>query len=179
MHYRTKTYIAGAWTESSDAIQQLYKWNDSEYWALHFVDAHDLTQARDTSLACTIKDSLRERLNASKTFVLVVGDETKDLRKGSCQYCGRYHHTYYGDWCESQKTPDFRSFIEFECETAAKAYDKGEMKIVVLYDALSVNRDKCPDAVAYKGKHIRMAYRDPKSGKVYWNYQEIKEAIMG
>ena len=47
---------------------------------LSFVDAHELTQARDTSLPCSIKRFLRERLDASKTFVLVVGDKTKDLQ---------------------------------------------------------------------------------------------------
>ena len=68
--YRTKTYIAGDWTGDSDAIEQLYKWNDSKYWSLHFIDAHDLTQAKDSSLNCSIKASLKTRLDASKTFVL-------------------------------------------------------------------------------------------------------------
>lgn len=32
-------------------------------------------------MPCSIKRSLRERLDASKTFVLVVGDKTKDLQE--------------------------------------------------------------------------------------------------
>lgn len=62
--YRTKTYIAGDWTGDQDLISQLYKWNNDDRLLLNFVDAHELTQARDTSLACSIKRSLSERLNA-------------------------------------------------------------------------------------------------------------------
>ncbi|WP_418837191.1 TIR domain-containing protein [Paratractidigestivibacter faecalis] len=61
-------------------MSTLQHWNESSRWGLSFVDAHELTQARDTSLPCSIKRSLRERLDASKTFVLVVGDKTKDLQ---------------------------------------------------------------------------------------------------
>ena len=82
MVYRTKTYIAGDWTGDKDAIDTLYKWKNSGYLNFDFVDAHSLTQARDTSLNCSIKRSLKERLDAYKTFVLVVGANTKDLRAG-------------------------------------------------------------------------------------------------
>jgi len=87
MYYKTRTYIAGDWTGDSDLIEQLSKWNDSNYWSLSFSDAHKLTQARDSSLPCSIKRSLSERLDASKTFVLIVGKDTNSLTKGSCQYC--------------------------------------------------------------------------------------------
>ena len=61
--YRTKTYIAADWTGDKDAVDQLYKWNNSNYWALSFTDAHDVTQARDGSLNCSIKSSLKKRLD--------------------------------------------------------------------------------------------------------------------
>ena len=71
MAYRTKTYIAGDWTGDKDAIDKLYQWNTSKYWSLSFTDAHDLTKAKDSSLNCTIKRSLKVRMDASKTFVLI------------------------------------------------------------------------------------------------------------
>lgn len=52
--YRTRTYIAGDWDNDKDAVDQLHKWNDSNYWSLSFTDAHDLTSSRDSSLNCTI-----------------------------------------------------------------------------------------------------------------------------
>ena len=61
MAYRTKTYIAGDWDGDCDLIKQLYKWNDSDDWNLHFLDAHDVTQARDSSLFCSVKKSLSLR----------------------------------------------------------------------------------------------------------------------
>jgi len=59
MQRRTKTYIAGDWDNDIDAINQLHKWNLGDKWSLHFVDVHSLTQSYDTSLYCSIKDSLR------------------------------------------------------------------------------------------------------------------------
>ena len=82
--YRTKTYIAGDWDHDKDAVDKLYQWNGSNYWSLSFTDAHDLTQANDSSLNCSIKSSLKTRLDASKRFVLIVGNSTNTVTAGSC-----------------------------------------------------------------------------------------------
>ena len=170
--YRTKTYIAGDWTGDSNLIQQIYKWNNSERWALDFDDAHDLTQARDDSLPCTVKRSLATRLDASKTFVLIVGSQTKKLTKGGCQLCGSYNA--YGKYCARGRYVDYRSYIDYECEKAA-----GDgLRIVVIYNALTVNRSLCPEAVQYKGQHLAAMYRG-SDGRLYWDYKAIKQAIMG
>ena len=84
MYYRTRTYIAGDWDNDKDAVDALHQWNDSSQYGLSFSDAHELKQARDTSLNCSIKRSLAERLDASKTFILIVGEHTKELRAGGC-----------------------------------------------------------------------------------------------
>ena len=52
MHYRTRTYIAGDWDHDKDAVDALHWWNDSSRYGLSFSDAHELKQARDTSLNC-------------------------------------------------------------------------------------------------------------------------------
>ena len=172
MAYRTKTYIAGDWTGDSNLIQQLYKWNESKYWSLHFVDAHDLTQSRDTSLYCTIKGSLAERLNASKTFVLIVGEQTNALTKGGCQLCGSYNR--WTRSCSRGRSIDYRSYIQYECEKAAK----DGLRIVVVYNYTSVQKGKCPEAVRDRGTHITGYYRGT-DGKYYWECEKIKNAIMG
>lgn len=170
-YYRTRTYIAADWTGDIDAIMQLRSWNDSSYWSLNFTDAHDLTQARDSSLSCSIKASLRERLDASKTFVLIVGKSTKDLRSGSCSYCNDYS-IYSG--CRRGYSYDFRSFINFECEKAVRDH----LKIVVLYNAASIDRSKCPDAVKNIGTHVPMKKYRYEYGRYDWDYQAVKHAIM-
>ena len=81
--YRTKTYIAADWTGDQNLIRDLKSYNDSSYYKLSFSDAHDLKQASDTSLNCSIKRSLAQRMDYSKTFVLIVGNNTKNLRAGS------------------------------------------------------------------------------------------------
>lgn len=172
MEYRTKTYIAGDWSGDKDLIEKLYEWNNSKHWWLHFVDAHEVTQARDTSLYCSIKKSLSERLNVSKTFVLIVGDQTNSLTKGGCQYCGSYN-----SWtknCVRGYYVDYRSYIEYECEKA----DRDNLRIVVIYNDSLIQRSKCPAVLRYKGTHINGYYKG-NDGKYYWNYNDIRKAIMG
>ena len=36
MTYRTRTYIAAEWDGDNDAVQQLHKWNNSNYFSLSF-----------------------------------------------------------------------------------------------------------------------------------------------
>lgn len=171
--YRTKTYIAGDWTGDSDAIEKLYEWKNNKRLNLDFIDAHEYTQARDGSLNCSIKKSLRERLNISKKFVLVVGKNTKSLRNGSCQYCSNYVNSYYfGTYCKNAHSIDYRSYIEYECEMAIK----DGMKIIILYNYANVDKGKCPECIKNYGKHINMYYYD-SDGKCYWNYSEIRDAI--
>ena len=169
MVYRTKTYIAGDWDGDKDAIDQLHKWNDSNFWSLSFTDAHDITQARDGSLNCSIKSSLATRLDASKTFVLIVGSTTKTVRSGSCQYSGSYN-SWTGS-CARGYSVDLRSYVEYECEKASR----DGLKIVALYNAASVDKSKCPDAVKNTGTHVAMCYL--KDGKYYWDYQAVKNAL--
>lgn len=174
MGYRTKTYIAAEWSGDNDAVEQLYKWNESKKWSLSFTDAHEVTQARDSSLNCSIKSSLQTRLDLSKTFVLIVGSNTKTVRSGSCQYCDSYNSSKKS--CDRGNSIDYRSYIEYECDKAILAASESKMKIVVLYNAASVNKSKCPDAIKSKGKHVAMCFI--KDGEYYWDYQAVKDAIL-
>lgn len=73
MTYRTRTYIAGEWDGDSDAIGQIYSWNEGNKWSLDFVDAHKNKQCYDSSMPCTIKSSLFERMGRSKNLFLLLG----------------------------------------------------------------------------------------------------------
>lgn len=167
--YRTKTYIAADWSSDYGAVEQLYKWNNSNYWSLSFTDAHDITQARDNSLNCSIKSSLRIRLEASKRFILIVGNNTKNVRSGSCQYCSSYNSWTRG--CGKRHLVDYRSYIEFECEKAIR----DNIEIIVLYNSCYVDKNKCPDIIKNYGKHVAMCYR--RDGNIYWDYCAVKNAI--
>lgn len=56
-------------------------WHNNENFDFTFVNAHDITQARDSSTEETIKRSLKQRLNASDVFVVLIGSNTKNLYK--------------------------------------------------------------------------------------------------
>jgi hypothetical protein len=170
MTYRTKTYIAADWTGDHDVVEQLYKWKDSNYWGLDFHDAHDLTQARDSSLNCSIKRSLSTRLDASKTFVLIVGNGTKSVKSESCQYCNNYNN-WSSIPCNRRYFVDYRGYIDYECEKAVR----DGLKIVILYNAATVNKSKCPDVIKNVGVHTAMCYYE--NGQYYWDYQAVKSAL--
>ncbi|WP_376788119.1 TIR domain-containing protein [Photobacterium damselae] len=169
MTRRTKIYLVAEWDGDRNAIEQLHKWNDSNFWSLSFTDAHDITQARDGSLNCSIKTSLNTRIDASKTFVLIVGSNTKTARNGSCQYCGSYNA--YQSRCVRGKTVSYSSYIEHECAKAVR----DNLKIVVLYNAASIDKNKCPEVIRYSGTHKAMQYIE--NSKRYWDYNAVKDAI--
>ena len=168
--YKTRTYIAGDWDNDKDAVDQLHKWNDSNHWSLSFTDAHDLTSSRDSSLNCTIKSSLKTRMNASKTFVLIVGNHTASVTAGGCQLCGSYNS--YAKYCAKGYRVDYRSIIKFECDKAIEA----GITIIVLYKATQIDRSKCPDAIRYLGTHATMICKG-NDGKYSWDYQSVKKAF--
>ena len=176
MYYRTRTYIAGDWDHDYDAVEMLHYWNDSSRYGLSFLDAHDLRQARDSSLNCTIKRSLADRMNASKTFVLIVGENTVSLRAGGCQYCSDYRTNPWitpTPYCTRGKTIDNRSYITFECEKAVK----DGLNIIVLYKSTSVDRNKCPEVLRNIGIHVSMKRWNNIAWKSEWDYQSVKSAF--
>lgn len=168
--YRTKTYIAGDWDHDKDAVDQLHKWNKSSHWWLSFTDVHEAVQASDDSLNCSIKASLKKRMDMSKRFVLIVGDHTNTVIAGSCARCGSYNS--YTKTCARGRSVDYRSFIKYECDKAAEA----GIKVIVLYKATSDDRSKCPDAVKHLGVHATMLKQD-NDGNLYWDYQSVKKAF--
>ncbi len=169
--YRTRTYIAADFDHDKDAVDQLHKWNNSNHWSLSFTDAHDLQTSRDDSLYCSIKASLKQRMDGSKTFVLIVGDHTDSITKGGCQYCKSY--SSWTGTCVRGKSVDKRSYVKFECDKAVEA----DIRVIVLYKSTEVDRTKCPAAVRYTGKHAKMIkYED---GNYYWDYQSVKDAFEG
>lgn len=170
MIYRTRTYVAGDWSGDAIAIKKLYEWNDSNYLNLSFTDAHLLTQARDDSLKCSIKKSLKERMNSSKTFILVVGEQTNKLTEGGCQLCQSYNS--WCSYCAGGYSIDYRSYIKYECDKAVEA----GIKLVILYNSTIIDKSKCPELVRNLGVHINMMYVGPDGNK-RWNYKKIKDAL--
>lgn len=167
MAYRTKTYIAGDWTGDKNAIDQLHTWNDSKHWGLTFNDAHDITQANDGSLNCSIKSSLATRMDVSKIFVLIVGSGTKTRRAGKCNYCSYYSNSK----CSKGHSVSNKSFLEYECEKAVR----DGLKVIVLYNAAKIEKSKCIDIVKDIGTHVAMQYIE--NDERYWDYQSVKAAF--
>ena len=169
MAYRTRTYIAADFDNENDvaAVERLRKWNDSDHWSLSFTDAHDLQTSRDSSLFCSIKASLKERMDHSMRFILIVGENTSTLTKGGCQYCSSYNS--YLKHCAKGYAVDYRSYIKYECEKALEA----GIDIIVIYNSTTIDKSKCPYVLQSVGSHIPLYHY--RNGSYYWNYQTIKK----
>ncbi len=162
------TYLAGDWDYDKNIINKIKEWNKDPQKSLKYKDAHEITQARDESLNCSIKNSLGKRLLQSHTFVLIVGKKTIDTREGECSYC----NSYYNGRCYHGYGLSNESYIEYECRKAVEL----DMKIIVIYNSDKIERLKCPEIVRYKGKHIVGFYYT--ANDCYWNYNEIANSIM-
>ena len=168
---RDRTYIAADFDHDKSAVDHLYWLKKNGY--LHFLDAHELQHSNDTSLPCSIKKSLKYRMDNSRKFILIVGNQTNSVTKGGCQLCGSYNsHT---GACARGYWVDYRSYIKYECDIAVAAMSAG-MKIVVLYNSGIVNRDLCPESVRWIGIHRQMWYRGA-DGNNYWDDEGIVQAI--
>lgn len=81
MVYRNKTFVSFDGDSDIHYYRLMTAWKQSDNTSFNFHDAHVLNTARDSSLEMTIKSQLSERLRNSKAFVLLVGQNTKFLRK--------------------------------------------------------------------------------------------------
>lgn len=84
MPYRNKVYLC--FDGDSDIhyfyLMKAWKHNQSDFFKdFNFYDAHEINYARDTSKEESIKRQLLERLNNSKLFIILIGEQTKFLYK--------------------------------------------------------------------------------------------------
>ena len=79
---RTRVYTAFDGDTDIAYYRTLQMWSANSRIDFNLNDAHDLSYARDDSLPESIINQLRIRLDASKSFILIVGEKTKTNRKG-------------------------------------------------------------------------------------------------
>lgn len=172
MIYRTKTYVAADFDNDFDAIDQLYNWNEMDYYQkLDFTNVHDFYNSRDDSLYCSIKKSLSTRMNECRLFILIVGSKTSSITKGNCFNCRNYNANMFGlgkHGCLNGYGLSHKSYIEFECDLAIK----NGLKILVLYNANSINKNLCPEAVKSLGVHA------PMKTLGSYNYAIVRDAYL-
>ena len=81
MPYRNKTYVAFDADNDILCYRRMQAWDANSNASFGFHDAHDLNNLLPTSSEATIKRKLRERLLNTKHFILLVGENTKNLHK--------------------------------------------------------------------------------------------------
>jgi hypothetical protein len=75
------------------------------------------------------------------------------------------------------KTYNTESFIDYECRKAYEAYINGKMKIVVLYNSASIDKNKCPEILRNIGTHQSMKSYNYILDRYTYDYQKIRNAI--
>ena len=81
MAYRNKVFISFDGDNDMYYYRLMRAWKQNDYTDFNFYDAHDLTQARDTSAEDSIKRSLSQRLANAKVVVSLIGESTRYLYK--------------------------------------------------------------------------------------------------
>jgi len=74
MAYRSRTFVSFDGDSDMHYYRLMTAWHQNDRSSFNFYNAHDLEQARDTSLEATIKASLARRMADSHVFVLLIGD---------------------------------------------------------------------------------------------------------
>lgn len=166
---RNCTYIAADFDHDIDAVRVLYHMKN--IGLLTFIDAHKLQQCKDSIYPCMIKKILQYRIDHSKSFILIVGNQTTRIQKGTCRLCKRYNNQKY--ICRIGNKVDHRSYIKYECDKAIEA----GIEISVLYKHIIINRSLCPSVIRWSGKHKNMLYVG-RDDYIYWNYDGIIKTII-
>lgn len=79
MAYRNRTYVCFDADNDIHYYRLMQAWKQNDHTTFNFFDAHDLNNLLATSSEETIKRKLRERLNNTKIFVVLVGQQTRYL----------------------------------------------------------------------------------------------------
>jgi hypothetical protein len=77
MAYRNKVYIAFDADSDIRYYRLMQAWKQNDYSNFNFHNAHEVRSIRPTSGELAIKNALRERMDNSKIFILLVGEKTK------------------------------------------------------------------------------------------------------
>lgn len=158
------TYIAADWDTDKSIVDTLLKWKDDPLIPISFNYVHELKQSRDTSLNCSIKKSLKERMDICHQFILIVGENTISCRAGSCQYCSNYNSL--SRHCNKFYTASTESYIEYECRMAL---EKG-LHIVVIYNSTTCDVKKCPEILRHHHRVVHIPLYIEAQEPIY-NYQ--------
>lgn len=81
MSYRNRVFVSFDGDSDIHYYRLMKAWKQNDNTPFSFNDAHELSQARDSSSEETIKRSLRDRLNNTSVFVSLIGESTKYLYK--------------------------------------------------------------------------------------------------
>lgn len=81
MAYRNKTYVAFDGDSDIHYYRLMQAWKQNDNTPFNFHDAHSLNFSNDSSLRGSILAQLRVRFENTRRFVILIGNNTKFLRK--------------------------------------------------------------------------------------------------
>jgi len=81
MAYRNKTYVVFDGDNDMWAYAYMKGWKSNENVDFNFQNAHDLKPLTDRACDDTVFRRLRDRFSSAKQVVVLIGENTKNLRK--------------------------------------------------------------------------------------------------
>lgn len=143
-----KIYITADWEQDQSVVNQIEQWNQIQDEKYLISKDLDLLDDMEGEWSCFAKASLKQAIQETDVFLLVVGEETLSVKEGSCLFCENYRK--FSGNCAHGRITDKKGFLEFQC-AVAKELNK---KIVVLYTMDFVDKSKCPQVIREIGQHM-------------------------
>ena len=150
MNTQIKIHIAADWEQDLSVVNQIEKWNQTQGGKYLISRDLDLLDDMEGEWFCFIKTNLKQAIQESDIFLLIVGEDTISVKEGSCSLCENYR-AFSGN-CAHGRITDKKGFLEFQC-AVAKELNK---KIVVLYTMDFVDKSKCLQVIREIGQHMTM-----------------------
>ncbi|RAR75684.1 TIR domain-containing protein [Flavobacterium aciduliphilum] len=153
MAYRNKVYVAFDADNDIRYYRLMQAWKQNDNSSFDFYDAHDINNLRDWSTEETIKNKLKERLKNSKTFILLIGEQT------------RFHYKY----------------IRWEINQALEL--NLPIICVNLNGLRSIDTEKCPPIIRNElALHVSFNAKIIEKALIDWevmHYENKKKNIIG
>jgi hypothetical protein len=156
--------------EDIDAFEKLESWYNLQFSNFDFINGHDLQDTKEKAPKCEIKRKLQERIKDADTFILIVGENTKNITDGACIFCKNYNEYLIN--CAKGNKLDYKSYIDCECNTAKIM----KLDTFVLYKSSDTPKNKCPNVLKNHGTHIPMLKNSGDTN--IWDQNKVMEILF-
>ena len=134
MDTQVKVHITADWENDQSVVDQIIKWNQDQGEPFSMEDSSNILEDMESEWSCFVRETLKEKIQKTDIFLLIMGEQTNLVQDGSCFFCENYRG--FSGVCAHGRTADTRGIIEFQCDMAREF----QKKIVVVDATKPIDR---------------------------------------